>query len=270
MLYDFLILHRENLIQRCRSKGAGRHNPETTGIEPDHGISSFLNQVIKALEAERDSRVSESRTISGPSGGMPMLSDIGTSAKQHGRELLQHGFTVDQVVHQYGDLCQAISDAALEAGKKIEVDEFRTVNRCLDNAIADAVTEFSRQTNLGMHERMGALVHEIRNYAQSASLALAALKTGQVAIGGSTGAILDRALKGMVRLVNAAIGEVRVVSGLPPLHEVVKLAELIAEVAAAAALEAKFKDCTFRVAEVDPRLDVDVERSMLVAALHNS
>jgi len=56
-------------------------------------------------------------------------------------QLLQHGFTVDQVVHDYGDLCQAITKLAVDRGAAIQVEEFRTLNRCLDNAIADAVTE---------------------------------------------------------------------------------------------------------------------------------
>ena len=49
------------------------------------------------------------------------------------------GYTADQVVHDYGDLCQAITDLAFERDAPFAVDEFRTLNRCLDNAIADAV-----------------------------------------------------------------------------------------------------------------------------------
>ena len=42
------------------------------------------------------------------------MSEIGTTAALHGRELSLQGFTVDQVVHDYGDLCQAITDLAYE------------------------------------------------------------------------------------------------------------------------------------------------------------
>src|SRR5690349_24811433 len=85
----------------------------------------------------------KSREVSGPSGGGPLPSEIGTTAARHGRELLEHGFSVDPVLHDYGDLCQAITDLAFERSAPIEVDEFRTLNRCLDNAIAGAVSEFS-------------------------------------------------------------------------------------------------------------------------------
>jgi hypothetical protein len=48
------------------------------------------------------------------------------------------------------------------------VDEFRTLNRCLDNAIADAVNAFSVQRDATValeqsaaeNERLGILVHE--------------------------------------------------------------------------------------------------------------
>ena len=71
----------------------------------------------------------------------------------HGKQLLKLGFTVDQVVHDYGDLCQSITDLAVERDAPFGVDEFRTLNRCLDNAIADAVTEFSYQKALAVERQ---------------------------------------------------------------------------------------------------------------------
>ena len=57
---------------------------------------------------------------------------MGVTAKEHGRELLQHGFTIEQVVHDYGDLCQSVTDLAVELSMPLSNDEFRTLNRCLD------------------------------------------------------------------------------------------------------------------------------------------
>jgi hypothetical protein len=75
------------------------------------------------------------------------MSEIGETATLHGRELSLQGFTLEQVVHDYGDLCQAITDLAFERDALIGIDEFRTLNRCLDNGIADAVTEYAFQRN---------------------------------------------------------------------------------------------------------------------------
>src|SRR5690348_15397486 len=84
-------------------------------------------------------------------------------------ELLQQGFTVDQVVHDYGDLCQAITDLAFDQSAPISTDEFRTLNRCLDNAIADAVTEYNYQRDFivadkqvnALNERLGFFRSEV-------------------------------------------------------------------------------------------------------------
>lgn len=64
---------------------------------------------------------------------------------EHGHELLQHGYTVDQVVHDYGDMCQAVTELAIEREATVTADEFKTLNMCLDNAIAAAVSEYDRE-----------------------------------------------------------------------------------------------------------------------------
>ena len=90
--------------------------------------------------------------------------------------MLLKGYTLDQVVHDYGDLCQAVTELALEQNAPITTGEFRTLNRCLDNAIADAVTAFERQRDEFMAEanteamnlRLGFFAHELRNLTASA------------------------------------------------------------------------------------------------------
>jgi hypothetical protein len=67
-----------------------------------------------------------------------------TSAAKHGGELLKMGFSIAQVVRDYGDLCQAVTELAVVKGAAVTVDEFRDFNRCLDDAIAGAVTEYTR------------------------------------------------------------------------------------------------------------------------------
>jgi hypothetical protein len=144
MLHNFLSNNREALIARCRDKVAQRPKREATPSQLENGVPMFLDQLIRTLKIEQGSQPMDSRDISGPSGGAAALSEMGVSAAQHGAALLQLGFTI-QVVHDYGDLCQAITDLAFERHAPFEVDEFRTLNRCLDNAIAEAVTEFSYQ-----------------------------------------------------------------------------------------------------------------------------
>ena len=111
---------------------------------------------------------------------------------------------MSQVVHNYGDICQSITELALEQDAPISTDDFRTLNRCLDDAIAGAVTEFGRGRNQSTldgadargNERLGFLAHELRNLLNTSLLAFDVLKSGDVGVGGSTGQVLRRNLVG--------------------------------------------------------------------------
>jgi len=278
MLHEFLTSNRADLIERCRLKVARRSAPRVTQAELTHGIPLFLDQLIKTLQVEQTSDPMLSRKVSGPAGGGgPVLSEMGAAAALHGRELMQQGFTVDQVVHDYGDLCQAITDLAFERKASIEIDEFRTLNRCLDNGIADAVTEYSYQryavgTNddsQALNERLGFLAHELRNLIHTATLAFTAIKAGSVGATGATGAALERSLIGLRTLVDRSLADVRVAAGMPPRHELVSLAGFIDQIGISALLEARARECQFAVSEVDEHLAVDVDRDMLLSALGN-
>ena len=54
---------------------------------------------------------------------------------------------MSQVVHDYGDVCQSITELAVETNAPISTDDFRMLNRCLDDAIAGAVTQYGRERN---------------------------------------------------------------------------------------------------------------------------
>jgi signal transduction histidine kinase len=278
MLHEFLSRNRFELIERCRAKVAERTAPKTTEDQLKYGIPIFLDQLIKTLKVEQTTQPMRSRTVSGPSGGgKPTTSEIGESATQHGRELMQQGFTVDQVVHDYGDVCQAITDLAFEGDEQVVIDEFRTLNRCLDNAIADAVTEFIYQHDLvvadqqssSLNERLGFFAHTLRNLLNTATVAVTAIKAGQVGFAGATGAVLDASLVGLRSLSDRTLTEVRMAAGMPVQFRLFSLAHFIEEVRLSAALEARVEKRGFAVASVDPRLAVDADRDLLFAAVGN-
>ena len=277
MLHEFLTTNKADLIERCRLKVAKRIAPKVAGKQLAHGIPRFLDQLIKPLEVEQTSEPMRSRRVSGPAGGGAAISEIAATAALHGRELSEHGFTVDQVVHDYGDLCQSIADLAFERGVPIQVDEFRTLNRCLDNGIADAVTEYAFQRNslvestnvAALNERLGVLAHELRNLIHTATLAVMAIKAGNVGATGATGAVLDRSLIGMRNLIDRSLADVRVTAGMPPRARLISLAEFVADVKIAASLEAHARQCEFSVSDVDAELALEVDREMLFSAVGN-
>ena len=142
---------------------------------------------------------------------MVPTTEVARSAASHGRELHRLGFTIDEVVRNYGGMCQAITALAIDLDAGIEVAEFRTLNRCLDEAIAQAVVAYTsperRQEPGGAAkdatrlDNLAAMYH----YADSATAAVAALRTGRVGLEGATGAVLDKSLKSLSRLIDEAI-----------------------------------------------------------------
>ena len=277
MLHEFLTTNQEELIERCRAKVGLRLPPTATASALKYGIPRFLAQLIRTLEIEETSEPLRSLEVSGAGGGRSASSEIGITAAQHGLELLQQGFSVDQVVHDYGDLCQSIMDLAFDRRQPIDVDEFRTLNRCLDNGIADAVKEFALQRDAllaeggiqASNERLGYFAHELRNQLNTAMLAVAAIKTGNVGLSGATGSILDRSLLALRNLIDRSLADVRVTANLPARHQIVSVADFIAEVKISACLDAHVRECRFTVADVDPALSVSIDREMLFAAVGN-
>jgi signal transduction histidine kinase len=255
MLHEFLTENRGDLIARCQAKVASRRSPLLTAGELDHGVPLFLDQLVDTLRGEL-------RT--GP--------EIGESATKHGNELLRRGFTVDQVVHDYGDVCQSVTDLAVELNAPITTDEFRTLNKCLDDAIADAVTEHARQhaefVSDEHTERLGVLAHELRNLINTASLAFGALSSGNVGVGGSTAGVLDRSLKGLRRVVDRSLTEARLEAGIQN-RERVLLADFLEEVRISAIMEANGRNMLFIVPPVEDDLAVEVDRQTLASVLAN-
>jgi signal transduction histidine kinase len=278
MMHTFLSNNRDELIRRCKEKVARRPRRAATANQLRNGIPMFLDQLTKTLEADEAGAGATSERISGVSGGLaPVLSEMSVAAAAHGKELLELGYTVDQVVHDYGDLCQAVTDLAFERDAPFAVEEFRTLNRCLDNAIADAVSEFSfhrdallnEERSVEANERIGLLVHELRNALQTTNLSIRALELGNLSLSGATGVVLKRGLAAMGTLIDQALGEVRSRSALSDHAGVFALADLVAEAKASGELRATAAGCRFTVAELDPRLGVRANYALLLSALEN-
>ena len=279
MLYQFLTTHRDELIERCLAKASLRSQTDldAEAEKTRFGVPLFLNQLIKTLEIEQTSTPEASLSVSGAALGFSQQSEIGKSATCHGRELSQLGYTVEQVVHDYGDLCQAITDMAHELAEPISADEFRTFNRCLDNGIADAVTEFTRQRRLvndgrerqALNQRLGLLAHELRDHLNSVTHAVSVIKSGQVGFGGATGKVLDRSLIGLRATLDKSMADVRLTAGADANQQVVLIADLVAEIADSFQLEAQVQKCQFSASVRGTRLAVMVDRHLLLSALGN-
>jgi signal transduction histidine kinase len=258
MLFEFITMNRDEIIARCRAKVATRSVPPPTAAEVDHGVPVFLDQLGHALR-----------------GGTSHPS-IATSAILHAHDLVVKGFTISQVVHDYGDVCQSITELAVDLNAPISADEFRLLNRCLDDAIAAAVTQYGRERQQSTRdddtarasERFGFFAHELRNLLNTATLAFRALKTGNVGVGGSTGAVLERSLAALGGLIGRSLEEVRLTRGVQNLEPFL-VSGFVEDIARAAALDANARGIRLVVLPVEDSVEIRADRQVLDAVLGN-
>ena len=259
LLHEFLVANRDEILARSRGKLQGRDVPTATDSELSNGLPLFLDQLVAILRAEKGDRTA------GHLG-------VASSASLHGGELLRMGVTVGQVVQDYGSICQSVTELAAERAVAISSDEFQTFNRCLDDAIAQAVTEYQHQRDRTADgpgvAQLGSLAHEMRNLLATSMFTYEALARGNVGIHGSTGNLLGRSLKQMRGLIDRTLAEVRLSAGLQ-VPERVPIAQLIEEVELVATVEAKGREIRLSVDAGPYDLAVDADRQILTSVVAN-
>ena len=231
--------------------------PLPTEAEIRHGVPLFLDQLVDTLRL-----------------GLTSTPEIQRSAAQHGQELLLRGFTVSQVVQDYGDVCQSITTLAVEIDSPIGTDDFRTLNRCLDEAIAGAVTQYGLVRDRAIldgesargTERLGFLAHEVGLLANTAMLAFDVLKTGNVGMAGTTGAVLHHSLASICALISRSLAEVRLAQRIQK-REPFLVSGFLAQLAPSATLLANTKGLTLRVMPVEDGVMVEADRQILAAVV---
>jgi signal transduction histidine kinase len=259
VLHEFITKHREEIIRRCIAKVATRTIPPLTAATINNGVPVFLDQLVEALHPGfvSDSRISE-------------------SAVRHGHDLLLQGYTMSQVVHDYGDVCQVVTQLALELDEPIATTDFRVLNRCLDDAIAGAVSQYGTERNQSTleienargTERMGFLAHELRNLVNTGLIAFEVLKSGEVGMNGSTGEVLNRSLMGIRALAEQSLAEVRLAHGVHN-AERFPVTDLIQELVPSARMEARARGATLVVAPIEGNAGIEGDRQILAAVIVN-
>ncbi len=259
MLDDFIVTNRDAIIARARARVALRTVPTPTEAELQHGIPMFLDQLGDALRLAKSSNTIDHVQLD-------------KAAGLHGGDLLRMGLTIAQVVHDYGDVCQVITQMAVQEGASISGEEFRTLNLCLDDAIAGAVTEYARQRERTITaegtERLGTLTHEMRNFLNTATLSFQSIQSGRVAVSGSTGLVLGRSLTGLRDLLDRSLIDVRLDAGIERL-ELISVADFIAEVEIGASMQAQAHGVHFKLVTVEPSVTIEGDRQILIAAVCN-
>ena len=261
MLYKFLRENRKAIIRECKSKVLAAAESKPTSSLFNRGLPVFYDEVIEVLERTAISKKpAQIKTITK------------ADAAEHGKESLRLGYTISQVVHGYGAVCQSITEFAKAKSYKITADEFHDFNLSLDIAIAEAVTEFDKvQKEHVTHseiERLGCLIHEMGNALAVASIAHGLLKKGVVGTSGSTSRMLSSAHERMHHLIGSSLAEVRLRGNAKLERAPMRLLDIISEVEATAMIADRSKDIHLKI-EVDPTIQMTADRHLIFSALSN-
>ncbi|QLE45371.1 HAMP domain-containing histidine kinase (plasmid) [Nostoc sp. C052] len=267
MLHEFLLAERNEILALCSKKIARLADSMSSSDEMERGLPVFYDELIEVLRADAD--IDES----GEAHNNSIESVHRAAAERRGKESLKLGYSISQVVHGYGALCQAITEYIQEnTNQTTSPREFNRLNFCLDIAIAEAVTEFNRgqRENAERDEvlRLGFLAHELRNALTSASLASQLIITGKVGANGSTSRILENAHRRMRDIIDRSLVEVRLRNESTGQYQRCRVIHLVSEVEATAWFEASAKSIEVCV-EVAPELEVLIDRHLIISALSN-
>jgi signal transduction histidine kinase len=259
MLHEFIEANQGAIIVRTRERVRCRPWPSVSPLELDDSVPLFLTHLLEVLQ-------STAMAAAVPSDAMI------SSAAQHGRQLLEAGFSIAQVVHGYGDICQVITELAIEQNAPITVAEFRTLNACLDTAIAEAVTTHTRlsaeQRSASEIERLGHAAHELRDLLNTALLAFHSLQRGSLSVNGNTGAVLGRSLGHLRDVIDRSLSEVRLAAGTLQ-RQRLRVLDFLEEIGAIGAIHSESRRVGLTIEPVDAALAVDADPQLLTSAIMN-
>jgi hypothetical protein len=201
-LQEFIKTNHDKLVSMTREKVAKRGREPRPNEREAHGVPIFLEQVCEALvaEAKRD-QAHEAEP------DPPTNPNVAESAALYGHDLLRLGFSVDELVHEYGDVCQAVTELAVELDTPVSVTDFHTLNRCLDNATAAAVTAWTgdRETDASAEGPRVSKDERLRRLVRSSITVFELLRCGKVGAGGATGMVLEQNLEKMRAVLEVSL-----------------------------------------------------------------
>lgn len=265
MLHEFLTNERQHILALCAKKLSVLADSRTSSKEMEVGLPVFYNELIEVLRTDEETRNDHNDKL--------LMSIHNYSATRRGKESFRLGYSISQVVHGYGALCQAITEyIGLKGGEPVYAREFNRLNFCLDIAIAEAVTEFNKSENENVSKdeikRMGFLVHELRNSLNLAVMAHQMIKSGKVGINGNTNQVLQDAHERMREIIDRSLSEVRLQSEQSPDLQRCRVVHLASEIETTAVYTSQEKSINLKF-DVPPQIDIMVDPHLFTSALSN-
>ncbi len=261
MLHEFLVQYQKEILELCKKKVAADSASKPTSELLDKGLPIFYSELIGVLERRTKLPVAQSSNAIRQG-----------DAAAHGKESLRLGYSISQVVHSYGAVCQSITEFVQTKSFTITTAEFQELNFSLDCAIAEAVTEFEKgqAENSGDNEseRIGYLMHEMKNSLMAVSAAHQMIQRGSVGGAGITSQVLSKSIKRIARLIEIAEAEIRFRGKSTVVQDHMYLLDIISEVRAAAIVAHRPQEIRLNI-EVDRTIRFTADHHLIFSALSN-
>lgn len=213
MLHDFLRANEAAILSSTEEKTLELALDHPSSARLKGGLRIFYEQMIEIIAARNDPSKPPEKDIKAiaaaadrvdepamaEAAGRPEEAELATSAGEHGAELFRLGYTLSHVVHAYGAMCQSITELASAKAAPIDASEFHALNRCLDVAIAGAVTTYQSLQSAGPavlgEQDSSVIAKQMKAELHGLSVAFRSIQTGRVGVGGSTGQLLATGLE---------------------------------------------------------------------------
>jgi len=255
MLIEFITAQRGELVSRANAKGRARLALSPTRRLLSSSAPLFLDHLAKALQLAP--ALAAALQVRG--------------ARARGGLLLDSGYTVAEVVQDWGDVCQAITELAESTGTALLAGEVEVLCLCLNNAVAGAITEYARVREQRMAkseiERAGAFGKELREQVSAAHLGFQAIKHGRAPIGGSVAAVVAKSLSSLLAAIDRTPLAAQPAGGAHRRRVHVK--KLIDDAEVDAAAEARVHGVSLVVTPAERGVDVNADPQLLAGAIAN-
>ena len=146
MLHEFVSSNRDELVRRCRSKVSERDSPPATPAGLDHGVPLVLEQLVWALRCEEESPASQRGRNHGLPARRRPRSRSAAPRPCMARSCASRDTPPGRWSRTTRISARPITELATERHAPVTVEEFHTLNRFLDSAIADAVASYGGLT----------------------------------------------------------------------------------------------------------------------------
>ncbi len=257
MLDSFIEANRSEIVGHCLRELQLRY-PDRADEDLGYGFDGFIDEVISALREDARDSSGTGNTAFGAA-----------TAAAHATARKRQGFDLSRVIHDYGLVCDSITEALKEHDEQPSAREFQILNRCIDEAVSQAAEAFWSEAHEDDQEkkavRLGFLAHEIRNAVSSASMAFELIRYGRVASDGRTAEVVRRGLARISKLVDRTLLEARLSVEVVARREWFRLSDMLEQVVAGAVPEREIRVELF----ADPGLEIEADFNLLDSAISN-